>query len=123
MLHVLQSLRTGVTELADVPVPRPSATSIVVETRASVVSPGTERMLVEFGQAGWVEKARSQPEKIQQVLSKIRTDGLRPTIDAVRAKLDQPIALGYCQAGVVREVGEDVVAFRPGDGVPLRLRR
>jgi predicted dehydrogenase len=117
MLHVLQSLRTGVTELADVPVPRASATSIVVETRASVISPGTERILVEFGRAGWIEKARSQPEKVQQVLSKMRTDGIVPTIDAVRAKLDDPIALGYCQAGVVREVGGDVTAFKPGDAV------
>ncbi|MDQ3226868.1 MAG: zinc-binding alcohol dehydrogenase, partial [Chloroflexota bacterium] len=117
MLHVLQSLRTGVTELADVPVPRASATSIVVETRASVISPGTERMLVEFGRAGWIEKARSQPEKVQQVLSKIRTDGIVPTIDAVRAKLDDPVALGYCHAGIVREVGREVTAFKPGDRV------
>jgi predicted dehydrogenase/threonine dehydrogenase-like Zn-dependent dehydrogenase len=117
MLHVLQSLRTGVTELADVPVPHASATSIVVETRASVISPGTERMLVEFGRAGWIEKARSQPEKVQQVLGKIATDGIVPTIAAVRAKLDDPVALGYCQAGIVREVGRDVTAFKPGDAV------
>src|SRR6266550_485630 len=117
MLQVLQSLRTGVTELAEAPVPRASATSIVVETRASVISPGTERMLVEFGRAGWVEKARSQPDKVQQVLGKIRTDGIVPTIDAVRAKLDDPIALGYCQAGIVREVGSAVTAFKPGDSV------
>src|SRR3954463_15192599 len=112
MLHVMQSLRTGVTELTDTPVPRASATSIVVETRASVVSPGTERMLVEFGRAGWLEKARSQPEKVQQVLNRVRTDGIGPTLEAVRAKLDDPIALGYCQAGVIREVGKDVRSFK-----------
>jgi predicted dehydrogenase/threonine dehydrogenase-like Zn-dependent dehydrogenase len=117
MLHVLQSLRTGVTELADAPVPHASATSIVVETLASVISPGTERMLVEFGRAGWIQKARTQPEKVKQVLSKIATDGIVPTIDAVRAKLDDPVALGYCQAGIVREVGRDVTSFKPGDAV------
>jgi predicted dehydrogenase/threonine dehydrogenase-like Zn-dependent dehydrogenase len=117
MLHVLQSLRTGVTELVDVPVPRASDKSIVVETRASVISPGTERMLIEFGRAGWIEKARSQPDKVQQVLTKMRTDGIGPTIEAVRAKLDDPIALGYCQAGVVREVGSGVTRFRVGDSV------
>lgn len=117
MLHVLQSLRTGVTELADVPVPRASPTSIVVETRASVVSPGTERMLVEFGRAGWIEKARSQPDKVIQALNKMRTDGIVATLDAVRAKLGTPIPLGYCQAGVVREVGGLVAGFAPGDRV------
>src|SRR5258705_118888 len=79
MLNVLQSLRTGVTELADVPVPRASPTTIVVETRASVVSPGTERMLLEFGRAGWIEKARSQPDKVSQVLNKMMTDGVAST--------------------------------------------
>ena len=117
MLNVLQSLRTGITELADIPVPRASPTTIVVETRASVVSPGTERMLVEFGRAGWIEKARSQPDKIGQVLSKMKTDGVGSTIDAVRSKLDTPIPLGYCQAGVVREVGAQVAGFASGDRV------
>ena len=117
MLHVLQSLRTGVTELVDVPVPRASPSSLVVETRASVVSPGTERMLVEFGRAGWIEKARSQPDKVTQVLNKIMTDGVGSTLDAVRAKLDTPIPLGYCQSGVVREVGALVAGFAPGDRV------
>jgi predicted dehydrogenase/threonine dehydrogenase-like Zn-dependent dehydrogenase len=117
MLHVLQSLRTGVTELAHVPVPKVSDSSIVVETRASVVSPGTERMLVEFGRSGWIAKARSQPDRVNQALNKMLTDGVISTVEAVRAKLDTPIPLGYCQAGIVREVGGMVVAFAPGDRV------
>ena len=117
MIHVLQSLRTGETEIADVPVPRASANSLVVESRASLISPGTERMLVEFGRAGWLEKARSQPDKVGQVLAKMRTEGVGATFDAVRAKLDAPISPGYCQAGVVREIGRNVKGFAPGDRV------
>jgi predicted dehydrogenase/threonine dehydrogenase-like Zn-dependent dehydrogenase len=117
MLHVLQSLRTGATELADVPLPRASGNTLVVETRASVISPGTERMIVDFARAGWIDKARSQPEKVRQVLDKVVTDGLGPTLESVRAKLDAPVPLGYCQAGLVREVGSRVTAFTPGDRV------
>ncbi len=60
-------------------------------------------MLLEFGKAGWVEKARKQPDKVRMVLDKVGTDGLLPTIESVRAKLDQPIPLGYCHVGVVVE--------------------
>ncbi|HZO12274.1 MAG TPA: bi-domain-containing oxidoreductase [Polyangiaceae bacterium] len=74
-------------------------------------------MLVDFGRAGWLEKARRQPDKVRQVVDKVRTDGLAPTLEAVRAKLDTPIPLGYCQAGVVVETGSRVEQFAPGDRV------
>jgi predicted dehydrogenase/threonine dehydrogenase-like Zn-dependent dehydrogenase len=74
-------------------------------------------MLVEFGKAGWIDKARQQPDKVRQVLDKVKTDGLMPTLDAVRAKLDQPIPLGYCNVGRVLEVGQGVDGFEPGDRV------
>ena len=67
MIHLLRSLADGSTQLVDVPVPAASGVSLVVESRASVVSAGTERMLVDFGRAGWVEKARRQPDKVRQV--------------------------------------------------------
>ena len=117
MLHVLQSLKDGKTRLADVPVPRASGSNVLIESRATLVSAGTERMLVEFGRSGWIDKARAQPDKVKQVLEKVRTDGLKPTLDAVRAKLDTPIQLGYCQAGVVVEAGSDAGGFAPGDRV------
>ena len=70
-----------------------------------MVSSGTERMLVQFGKAGWIEKARQQPDKVRMVLDKIKTDGLLPTLEAVFNKLDQPLPLGYCNVGVVMEAG------------------
>jgi len=81
------------------------------------VSAGTERMLVDFGKAGWIEKARSQPDKVKQVLDKIRTDGLLPTMEAVFNKLDEPLPLGYCNTGVVLEVGSGITDLQPGDRV------
>jgi predicted dehydrogenase/threonine dehydrogenase-like Zn-dependent dehydrogenase len=116
--QLLHRFDSGELTLANVPVPAASGAQIVVETRASIVSAGTERMLVDFGRAGWLEKARRQPEKVRQVLDKLRTDGVGPTIEAVRAKLEQPVPLGYCEAGVVVEVGPRASAsFAPGDRV------
>ncbi|SMC26713.1 hypothetical protein SAMN02746041_02727 [Desulfacinum hydrothermale DSM 13146] len=91
--------------LADVSVPAVGAGKLLLRTRVSLISAGTERMLVDFGRAGWIAKARQQPEKVRQVLDKIRTDGLLPTVEAVRSKLDQPLPLGYCNVGRVVEVG------------------
>jgi len=117
VIHLLQSLADGSTQLVDVPVPAATGVSLVVESRASVVSAGTERMLVDFGRAGWLEKARRQPDKVRQVVDKMRTDGIGPTLGAVRAKLDAPIPIGYCQAGVVVDTGPRVERFAPGDRV------
>ncbi|HJQ10042.1 MAG TPA: bi-domain-containing oxidoreductase [Gemmatimonadaceae bacterium] len=117
MHQIFQRLDSGIITVADVPVPMVSGPQLVVESRASVVSAGTERMLLEFGRANLVEKAKSQPDKVRQVVDKIRTSGLADTVAAVRAKLDSPIPLGYCQAGVVIEAGPDVTGFAVGDRV------
>lgn len=103
--------------LAEVPAPSAGPGTLLIQTRMSVVSLGTERMLVDFGRSSWLDKARKQPDKVKQVLAKVKTDGLMPTIEAVRSKLDQPLALGYCNAGVVLEVGRDVAGFAVGDRV------
>jgi len=115
MKQILQNLGSGETLLADVPDPLPRPGHLLVQTRSSLVSIGTERMLVEFGQASLIQKARQQPDKVRQVIDKIRTDGLFSTIEAVRNKLDQPIPLGYCNAGVVIDASAD--GFKPGDRV------
>lgn len=117
MKQLLQRLDTGESMLVDTPVPSASGHQLVVETRVTAISAGTERMLVDFGKGSLLAKARSQPDKVRQVLEKIRTDGIGPTLEAVRAKLEVPIPLGYCQAGVVVEAGARVQGFRTGDRV------
>ena len=117
MKQILQSLKTGQTSLLDVPAPRPAPGQLAIHAHATLVSAGTERMLVEFGKAGWIAKARSQPDKVRMVLEKVRTDGLAATLDAVRSKLDQPLALGYCHVGTVAELGRGVSGFAVGDRV------
>ncbi len=116
MKQILQNLGNGETLLAEVPVPRRGSGAVLVETTRSLVSLGTEKMLIEFGKSSWLAKARSQPDKVKQVLQKIKTDGLWATLDSVKAKLDTPIALGYCNVGVVREAGEQS-SYRAGDRV------
>lgn len=105
MKQIFQSLKDGTTEIAEAPVPLPQSAQLLIKSTASLVSPGTERMLVEFGNSSWIQKARSQPDKVKMVLDKIRTDGLLSTMEAVRSKLDQPIALGYCNVGRVADSG------------------
>jgi hypothetical protein len=83
MRHVLQSLNTGATEVAEIPCPVVGRGQVLIRSTRTLVSAGTERMLVEFGKAGWIDKARQQPDKVRMVLDKIRTDGLMPTVAAV----------------------------------------
>ena len=94
MKQILQSLRDGKTTIADIPVPSVTRGQLLISTSHTLVSAGTERMLVDFGKSGWIQKARQQPDKVRLVLDKIRTDGLQPTVEAVFSKLDQPIPLG-----------------------------
>src|SRR5215213_6155445 len=105
MKQILQNLGSGETMLAEVPAPLVRGGSLLIQTSCSLVSIGTERMLIEFGKSGWIDKARQQPDKVRMVLQKVRTDGVLPTIEAVRAKLDKPIALGYANVGRVLEIG------------------
>ena len=117
MKQLLQSLKDGSTELADVPVPATSDCGILIQTSTTLISAGTERMLVEFGKGSMLHKARSQPDKVKMVLSKAKTDGVSATVDAVRTKLDQPIALGYCNVGSVIKFGNSASGFEAGDRV------
>lgn len=117
MKQLLQSLKDGSTEVAEVPAPRTGQGQVLIRTHVSLVSAGTERSLVDFGKANLIQKARSQPDKVRMVLEKARTDGIAATYDAVRSKLDQPLALGYCNVGRVIEsrvdglsVGDRVVS-------------
>ena len=117
MKQILQDLVNGNTSIIQAPTSQVSKGHLILHTRVSLISAGTERMLVGFGKAGYLAKARQQPEKVKMVLNKIKTDGLFSTMDAVRSKLAQPLPLGYCHVGVVAEAGGDVDGFKPGDRV------
>lgn len=117
MKKIVQNIKSGATELIDTPIPGVLPNHLLIKTKVSLISAGTERMLVEFGKANLVQKARLQPEKSRQVLDKIRTDGLITAIETVRSKLQQEIELGYSNVGVVSDIGVGVSEFRPGDRV------
>ena len=91
--------------------------SVLIKTSHTLVSLGTEKMLVDFGKGSFLQKAKQQPDKVKEVIAKVKTDGLAPTIAAVKNKLEQPIPLGYCNVGTVIEVGRDVTEFKIGDRV------
>ena len=117
MKQIIQDLKSGATILEEVPVPQVKAGYVLIQTTRTLVSLGTERMLVEFGKANLIDKARQQPDKVKQVLDKMRTDGLQPTLEAVFNKLGQPLPLGYCNVGKVVAVGRGVTEFVVGDRV------
>ena len=117
MKQIIQDLKNGNTLLEDVPAPLLRKGHVLIKTRVSLVSLGTEKMLVEFGKGNLLAKARQQPDKVKQVLEKIQTDGLFPTLEAVFNKLDEPLPLGYCNAGEVLAVGDGVTEFKVGDRV------
>lgn len=107
----------GGTTVTEAPAPQISKANLLIHTATTLISAGTERMLVGFGKASYLDKARQQPDKVKMVLEKVATDGLMTTIEAVQSKLAQPLPLGYCNVGVVAEVGAGVDGFQPGDRV------
>jgi predicted dehydrogenase/threonine dehydrogenase-like Zn-dependent dehydrogenase len=117
MKQILQSFKTGETALEEVPAPIVSQGNVLIQTSYSLVSLGTERMLVEFGKSSLISKALQQPERVKQVLDKIKSEGLLPTLEAVFSKLEQPLPLGYCNVGKVIAVGAGISEFAIGDRV------
>jgi len=117
MKQLLQDLTKGDILLEEIPLPNCGANEVLIKTERSLISPGTERMLLEFGRGSYIQKARAQPDKVKMVLDKIKTDGLLPTLETVFAKLGEPMPLGYCNAGTVMDVGSNVTEFKKGDRV------
>lgn len=117
MKQIIQDLKNGQTILEEVPAPMIKSGHVLIKTTKTLVSLGTERMLVEFGKANFIQKAQQQPDKVKMVLNKVKTDGLKPTMDAVLNKLNQPLPLGYCNVGEVVAVGRGVTEFNVGDRV------
>ncbi len=117
MKQLLQDLKKGDILLEEIALPNCGKNEVLIKTEKSLISPGTERMLLEFGRSSYLQKARQQPDKVKMVLDKIKTDGLVPTMETVFSKLGEPMPLGYCNAGIVLEVGSSVTEFKPGDRV------
>ena len=117
MKQLLQNLKTGKSTVQDVPVPAPRKGQALVKVEASLVSAGTERMVVEFAEKSLVGKARSRPDLVKQVLDKARREGLVNTAQAAFNRLDQPMALGYSSAGTIIALGEEMQGFKVGQRV------
>ena len=117
MYQLLQNLKDGETSIVEAPAPALNDNSVIIDTSVSLISMGTEKMLVNFGKSSYLNKARQQPEKVQMVFDKVKTDGLFPTFEAVKSKLDKPIPLGYSNVGIVREVGKNVLGISVGQRV------
>ena len=115
MKQVVQSYRTGELKVAEAPAPRVGDGSLLVATRISLISSGTERQLIDLAKASLAGKAMARPDLVRRVVRNIQRDGLQPTIEKVFAKLDTPIPLGYSLAGEVLEVGRRVGGVAVGD--------
>jgi predicted dehydrogenase/threonine dehydrogenase-like Zn-dependent dehydrogenase len=117
MKQILQNLRSGETFVEDVPTPLSTHQSLLIQTARTLVSAGTEKMLVDFGRSGILGKMKKQPEKVKMVIDKVKTDGLLTTYESVQSKLDQPLPLGYCNVGKVLEIGSAIKHIKVGDRV------
>ncbi len=117
MKQLIQNLNTGETSLENVPIPIVKAGGVLIRTSKSLVSLGTERMLIKFSRSNLLKKAKQEPERVKLVLNKIRTDGLLPTVNAVFNKLNHPIPMGYCNVGKVIAIGAGVTDLQIGDRV------
>lgn len=117
MYQLLQNLKTGRTELVQVPIPTPRAGQALVRVAASLVSAGTERMLVEFAEKNLLAKAQSRPDLVRQLLDKMQREGILPTLQAAFNRLDEPLPLGYSSAGVITALGAGMEGFTVGQRV------
>ncbi len=117
MKQLLQNIKNGNTIIEDVPVPTPREGQALVKISASLVSAGTERMVVEFAEKSYLGKARSRPDLVKQTLDKAKREGIMPTVNAVFNRLDQPMALGYSTAGTIVALGKNMQGFKVGQRV------
>ncbi len=117
MKQILQDMSNGESYLVTSPSPRVTTGHLIIDSTISLISAGTERMLVDFGKANLLDKALQQPEKVKMVLDKAKTDGISATLDAVRSKLAQPLPLGYSNVGIISSIGKGVHGYKKGDRI------
>lgn len=117
MQQVVQPINGQNTEIAEIPIPACGPQQLLIANSFSLISPGTERATVELAQQSLWQKAKKRPDHVRRVLEKVRQEGIWNTVRQVRAKLGQPMPLGYCSAGTVVEVGSALRDFRVGDRV------
>ena len=106
MKQIIQNMRSGALAVTDVPAPKAGRGEILVGTMASLISAGTEKMLIDFAQSSLLGKAQQRPDLVKKVFEKVQRDGLAATMQSVFARLEQPMPLGYAAAGTVLAVGE-----------------
>ena len=117
MKQVTQNIRTGALSIRDLPDPIARPGQVLIASAASVISAGTEKMVMDLASKSLVGKARERPDQVRRVIQKLRQDGVMDTIRQVRTKLDEPMTMGYSSAGVVVGCGEGVEAYQVGDRV------
>ena len=117
MKQLIYSFSDGKIVAEDLPVPKCGENGLIIESTHSLISSGTEKMLIDFGRSGYLEKIKKQPEKAKQVINKIKNDGLKSTLNAVSNKMNSLNQIGYCNVGKVIEVGEKVKDLSIGDRV------
>src|SRR5262245_6902572 len=115
MLQVVQNVRSGKLAVQEVPDPLVRAGHVLIANVCSVVSAGTEKMVMELAKMSLWGKARARPDQVRRILQKLRTEGLWNTVAQVREKLDEPLSMGYSSAGVVLAVGAGIQGVKPGD--------
>lgn len=117
MKQVIQNIRNGALSLQDVPAPMVQPGHLLIANQASLISAGTEKLIMDLAGKSLLGKARERPDQVKRVLEKIRNEGLMRTINQVRTKLDEPMKMGYSSAGIVLACGSGVQDFKPGDRV------